>query len=888
MNEARWLRASERWIRILLRLYPSDFREEMGGAVREAYRDRCRSALRRGGAGALAWVWVRALADSLRNGLGERVRPAVAWPRNGSFGRDTQLVVRRLSRAPVFVLAMVGTLTVGLGAFATVFAVVDRVLLAPLPYRQADDLYFVWRDYSWIGLNRGWLAGTDVAALAEAKGVVESAVALSRDEMTLADSRGTGPREVAVMGSSPGLFSLLGVRPALGRGFAAHEFGPGRPAVIVLGHDLWRDHFGGDRNVVGKEVRLDGTPYRVIGVMGPRFRLLRHSSMGAPQGADAYTTVDVDLAATEPSNGSYAGLVRVRPGTPPAQVAAAVGAVGAAVDRRHYEGQGLRLFPVGAKADLVSGVRPALVVLGLSGVLLVLVLTANLGTLLLVRAAHREREIAVSRALGADPVALARATLLEGGILGALGGACGALAAVWGTRALVALAPADLPLRETIAVDWRIALVVTAVGAGLGLAASAVPAWWAARAELSSLLRNAAVRGGGGGHGRMRRGMVVLQVALSLVLLSAGGLVARSFERLLRADPGFDPAGVLTLRIPLPESAYPADAAVLAVLARIQHELSSLAGVKAVGAASALPLSAGAAQMEVQFPGAPGNTGDTDADRPVADGFIARPGYFEAMGIRVVAGSAFGAPSGAREVIIDRTLAERFFPSGSPVGATLVLLGDSARVVGVVDHARQYDIHQDGRPQVYARDENFTQRTLYFALRADRDPRGLEPDVRAAVARVDPRLALSEVRTMDERVGDALGQQRVSAVLIGGFSLGALLLAAMGLFGVVSGSVSRRRHELAVRMALGADHGRVLGLVLREGAVLILLGVLAGIPGVYLVGRAIRGVLVGVSPADPLALAAASCSLALVALAACYLPARRVTRIEPARALRQE
>jgi putative ABC transport system permease protein len=384
--------------------------------------------------------------------------------------------------------------------------------------------------------------------------------------------------------------------------------------------------------------------------------------------------------------------------------------------------------------------------------------------------------------------------------------------------------------------------------------------------------------------------MVVVQVALSLVLLSSGGLVARSFDRLLATNPGFDPTGVLTLRVPLPDALYPDDEAVVAAHARIHRELATIPGVEAAGAGSSIPLTSDANQTGIVLPGAPGNTGAVDHDGPLVDYVAVRGGYFQALGIRVLAGRAFGAepPRGRGEVVIDRVLAERFFPTGDPVGATLVLDDDSMRVAGVVEHARQYDVHRDGRPQVYVRHEGYAYRTLSFAVRSDRDPAGMASDIRDAVARVDPRLAISRLRPMDDVVGDAIRQQRVSAVLIGGFSLGALLLAAMGLYGVVSGAVSRRRHELAVRLALGADHARVLRLVLREGAVLILLGVLAGVPGIYLAGRAIRGVLVGVSPFDPPTLAAVTCGLAMVALAACYLPARRVVRIEPARSLRQE
>lgn len=388
----------------------------------------------------------------------------------------------------------------------------------------------------------------------------------------------------------------------------------------------------------------------------------------------------------------------------------------------------------------------------------------------------------------------------------------------------------------------------------------------------------------------MRRGMVVAQVALSLVLLSAGGLVVRSFERLLRADPGFEPAGVLTLRVPVPQLRYPDGPAGRALHLRIHTELAALPGVAVAGAASALPLLADADQTTVAFPGAPGNTGDREHDYPLIDYIRTRPGYVNVLRIPILDGRSFdAAPAGRRrEALVDRTLASIFFPRSNPLGATLVFRDDSLTVIGVVEHARLYDIHQDGRPQVYVRNNDYTTRTLSWTLRTDRAPLSLVPEARAAIHAIDPRLALADVRSMDQIVGESLRQQRLSAVLITGFSLGALLLAAMGLYGVVSGSVTRRRHELAVRLALGADHGRVIRLVLREGVLLITLGLLVGVPGIYFVGQAIRGVLVGVSPFDPLTLAAVACGLAIVALGACYVPTRRVARIDPARSLREE
>lgn len=890
MTETRWLRRTDAYLALLLRLYPRDFREEMGDEVVEAYRERCRKALNGGGVGSLLGVWLGAAGDSMRNGMGERIRPGISWRQSGNWGRDAELVLRRLFRAPVFVLSVVCTLIVGLGAFAVVYAVIDKVLIEPLPYEDSEDLYYTWRDYTWMDLDRGWLGGPDIAALQERGGVIQDIVGLEGEKGTLAGGAGgEEPEEVAVMITTPNFFDLLGVRPVLGRGFAPHEVGPDRPPVAVLGNALWKRRFGGDPAIVGSEMRLDGTAYTVIGVMGPAFRFVRNSSLGPPQGGDLYTTFDSNLAERHPYEGSFAGLIRARSGTPPEAIESAVAAVGRMVDERDFENLGLRLYAVGAKEDLVSDIRPVLVMLGLAGLLLVIVLMVNLATLLLVRGGQREREFAIARALGADQMAVVRATLLEGGVLGLMGGAGGALVAIWGTRALVALAPMDLPRRDAITLDAGTAAVVVTVGAALGLLAGALPAGWATSTRLSTLLSSTAVRGGGG-QGRMRRGMVVVQVALALVLLSAGGLVVRSFGQLLRIDPGFEAAGVLTLRVPVPADQYPDATAINALHDRIEAALRALPGVTAVGAVSSLPLTADASQTTFYFPAAPGNTGDPDHDRPLLDHVRTRPGYFEALGIPILAGRALEEPrgDGLREAVIDRSLASMFFPTGNPIGARLMYGNDSLLVVGVSEHARMYDVHRDDRSQVYIRNDDAPNRSLSWALRTSREPLSLVSEARTAIWRIDRELPVSDLRPMDQIVEDALRQERVSAVLIAGFSLGGLLLAAMGIFGVVAGSVTRRRHELAVRMALGAERRQVVRLVVREGMTLVLIGLALGVPGIYLASRVLGQVLVDVSPFDAATLGAVALGLCSVAMAACYVPARRVTTIEPAALLRQE
>jgi putative ABC transport system permease protein len=460
---------------------------------------------------------------------------------------------------------------------------------------------------------------------------------------------------------------------------------------------------------------------------------------------------------------------------------------------------------------------------------------------------------------------------------------------------LVALAPLDLPRRNEIALDWSVAVVVVVVGLVLGVIAAALPAAWASRASLVSLLVTSNIRGAAGSQ-RLRRGIIVTQVALTLVLLSAGGLVARSFERLLAADPGFRPAGVLTFRVAMGPRLFPKAPEAFAFQERVDTALSALPGVKSVSSTAALPLtpsgpqnSVWAWQEMVAIPGAPGNTGGAQPDSVLVDVIATRAGYAESMGMRVLAGRAFERTHlpNVQEAMIDQHLAMRFFPTGTPIGAAIPFNKKSLRIVGVVKQARLHNLHEDGRPQLFIRAEDWVRYMPVWVVKTDGDPRALVSDVHQAIRQIDPRIPVSSVQTMDEIVHDALRQPRISVVLIGGFALGALLLVAMGLFGMISGAVVRRHGELAVRLALGASHQRVLRLVIGEGALLVVVGMLIAVPGVYAAGGLIRGLLVDVSPWDPFTLLAVAVGLMLATMAACYVPARRVLRIDPAPLLRQ-
>lgn len=898
MTHDRLMRVSERWFRLLLRFFPPDFRDEMGSDVFEAYRDRARHALNRRGATGLVRLWLRAFVDALWNGLAERSRPAAFWRRHGNWGRDLELARRRLLRSRAFVAATLGTLTVGLGAFAVVYTAVDTVLIERMPYREPDDLYFVWRDQSASGgLSRDTLAGPDVADLQNAHDVIEEAVGLQLSVPTLSVRRDGEPLQTLMLLTSPRVFDLLGAAPMLGRGFADHEVGPNRPAVVVLSHAIWK-RLGGDPSIVGSQVWLSESPYTVIGVMGPDFRFVRHSNLGPPQEPDIYLPFAFHLADQDPQNPNlttFAALVRARTGSSPERVAAAVDTVAQAVNERNSETTPVKLYPTRLQDDLVAPVRPALLTLGLAAVVLILVLTVNLSSLLLARAAERDREFAVSRALGANGSAVVRAMVIEGAVLGVTGGVAGALLGSWGARLLVELAPLDLPRRNEIALDWSAAAVVILVGLVLGVTAAALPAVWALRASLASLLATN-VRGAGGSQ-PLRRGIVVAQVALTLVLLSAGGLVARSFERLLTVDPGFKPAGLLTFRVAMDPRLFPKRADAFAFQDRVEAALGALPGVRSVGATAALPLSSSGPQNSiwgwqeaVAIPAAPGNTGDAQRDSVVAQIIAARAGYAESMGLRLIAGRAFERrrPETIQEAVIDEQLASRFFPTGTPIGAAIPFRGRSLTVVGVVKQPRLSALHEDGRPQLFIRAEDWVGFMPVWVIKTDGDPQALISGVRRAIREIDPRIPVSSVQTMDEIVDDALRQPRISAVLIGGFALGALLLVAMGVFGMISGSVVRRHGELAVRLALGASHQRTLRLVLSEGALLVGVGMVIAIPGVYASGGLIRGLLVNVSPWDPITLSVVAGGLVLVTMTACYVPARRVLRIDPAPLLRQD
>jgi len=519
------------------------------------------------------------------------------------------------------------------------------------------------------------------------------------------------------------------------------------------------------------------------------------------------------------------------------------------------------------------------------------VLGGNLATLYISRGAVRERDLAVRTAIGGSRGAVAGSVLSEAALVALAGAAGGVLLATAGSALLARAAADTLPRSADIALDGTGVAVAVGLAAALGFVAVLPATLRAARAASpGAALREASGSGDSRRRGRSRDALVVFQVALSMVLLVGGGLLGRSLSELLRVDPGFDPVGTLTFRVGLDGDRYERDER-LAFERRLRARLGTLPSVEAVGVVTALPLSREASQRRPAFLEAPGNVGDPDADHPLLDQFFATPGYLRAAGLRLLDGRDFregDGAEGAPVALIDDVVATRFYPDGSAVGSRIVTGSDTATIVGVVDQARVHDIRADDRGQLYWPVATLAPPGLRVAVRVESgDPLALVPAARAVVAELDPSVAISEVRTLEAIVDDVLGEERLNLGLVSAFALAALLLSALGVYGVVANAVVRRRPEIGVRMALGAEAGRVAAGVLSQGLRLVLAGVGLGLAGAWGASRLAAPLLYAVQPRDPLTFGAVAALLIGVGAGAAWLPARRATRVDPAEVLRE-
>ena len=797
---------------------------------------------------------------------------------------DLRHALRLLWKQPAFSAAAVVALALGIGAAAVIFAVVDAVLLRPLPFHEADRLVAIDET------QEGRLSSVSPVNFYDWQRQARSfsTMAIYTDfTMTLA----AGDRPVVVNGfaASSEFFPALGVKPALGRWLSPEDDRAGGTPSVVLSHGLWQRAFGGRTDVIGGRAVLDGTPHTIIGVAPP--------GVAFPEGAEAWFS----LALTERSLGASArgahwvsAIARLRPGvtvgTAQAELDAVAAGLAAAYPRTNRDA-GVRI--TGLLESVVGPSRPALLLLLAGVTCLLLIACVNVSGLLMARAVGRRTESLVRAALGAGRLALARQVLAESLMLAAAAGVLASLLAAWGLSLLEALLPTDLPRATAIAFDTRSALFVVAVALGAGIALGLVPAWQASRAALGGTLQTTRSDAGASGSVRLRGLLTMAEVALAMVLLIGAGVTATSFALLGRVSPGFDPRGALTFWLSLPEGVYREPGQIDSFFKELEARLSVLPGVVSAGAVMIPPVSRTGFGGTFTVDGRP----EDPADEPRAQLRPATPGYFKALGLRVVAGRPLderdheNAPAVA---VISRTAAERYWPGQNPIGRKLRMHVSAAgrepvrEIVGVVQDVKTARLQQPPAPVVYVPHAQHLVSVMTFVLRTSNDPLDSAGAVLAALGDLDRTLVAQDLRTLEAHVARARTDQRFRAVLLGGFAGTAFLLAVVGLYAVVAYATGRRRHEIGVRMALGATRHDIVRQVVREGMLPVLAGLAVGGATAYLLSSLLGNLLFGVRPFEPAVVASVGAALAAAAWLACYVPARRSGQVDPRDALRAE
>ncbi|MBV9924261.1 MAG: ABC transporter permease [Acidobacteria bacterium] len=798
--------------------------------------------------------------------------------------QDVRFGLRVLAKRPGFSLVALAVLALGVGANTAIFSVVNAVLLRPLPYPGAERVIAFEGVNPSKGIKESNLSAPDAVDWRSQARSFEALAIYTPGSANL--SGGGEPERVAGAYVEPDFFRVLGVGAARGRAILPEDDKPGSAPVVVLSHALWVRRFGADPAAVGRTIDLGGRQREVVGVMPAGFDFPYRSELWVP--------LQLDLAKEARDNRSLFVVGRLREGVAVAAAQTELDAISARLAEAYAVtnvGWGVRLQPL--KDALVGELKTTLFML-LAGVgLLLLIACANVANLLLARAAGRRREVALRLALGAGRWRIARQMLTESVLLGVAGGALGAALSVWLTDLLVALAPAGTPRLAETSADWRVLLFAAGASVLTGVAFGIAPAWQASRYDLNDSLKEGG-RGAGGGRSRMRSGLVVAEVAVSLLLLAGAGLLVKSFGRLQAVDPGFDPEGVITMRVSLPGARYKEPARKVEFYATLLERVRSLPGVESAGATIQLPLRGSDYSIwrGLIREGRP----ETPEEAIDASYSVVTPGYFRALRIPLRAGRAFDErdrTDSAKVAVVNESLARKVFPGEDPVGKRIHIWRDEEfqrEIVGVVGDTKPDSLETAGAPQIYvphAQDAEWGGLSLTVRARGA-GAESLVGAVREEVRALDRELPIYDVKTLGKVVADSTAYRRVSMFLMAGFAVAALLLAGVGLYGVVSYAVTERTREIGVRVALGAQRRDVVRLVVRHGMLLTLLGLAVGLACALALTRLMTGLLYEVSAADPGVYILVALLLAAVALLACLVPARRATKVDPMVALRYE
>jgi putative ABC transport system permease protein len=804
------------------------------------------------------------------------------------FWLDLRYGARMLAKAPAFTAVALLTLALGIGAATAIFSVVDTVLLKPLPFRDAERLLVIWEKNVSQNLDQTFVSPADFLAWQQQSRAVEPMAALQdmRINLTGGPNGHIDPEEIKCERVTANLFPLLGVEPTVGRAFRPEEDRPGNVNFVLLSHSLWQRRFAADPGIAGKTIRLRDQPYTVVGVLPPAFAVME-------SGVDVFVPLGLNPADAHTVNNRFLRVIARRRASLEG-VRAEFDALGAQMERAQpalNTGWRPSVFELGE--ELVGGVRRALWVLMAAVGCLLLMACVNVANLLLARGATRAREIALRSALGAGRGRIVVQFLTESVLLALGGAALGWFLAAAAIYLLVHAGPASVPRLAQAAIDLRLFGFALAVTLATGILSGIVPAMQGARTPLSAALKEGGRGGTAGRAGRgLRNTLVCTEVALAVVVLIAAGLLMRSFIRLRGVDPGFRPAGVLTVRVPLAGGRNSSAERRIAFFRQVTDRIATLPGVRAVGAVNALPLTGLAVGATFAVVGRPA----TDpALHPVALSRSITPGYFAAMEIPLLGGRALADSDTAQSapvVVVNQTLARRFWPGGGAVGGRLAVdLAAGTRVaeiVGVVGDTKAEGIDGGDWPTIYTPYPQLPPGAMTLTVRTAGLPLGLASAVTGEVHRLDPDQPVADLRPMEEVVDLSLSGARFNTVLLVSFAGVAFLLAAVGIYGVISYDVSQRTNEIGIRMALGAQPSDVRRLIVGQGARLAVYGIVAGLVGAGLVTRFMRTMLFGVHPADAWTYTAISILLALVALGASFVPSRRAMALDPVTALRHE